>query len=213
MHECINASWDVRTLQRQRKSCLYERLLLNSSNKSRALLPIQGQVITTGKDLVKDPYILEFLNLKDTQNYSESDLEKNILNHLKEFMLELGKGFMFVGSQVRVKLENTDFFIDLVFYNRILKCHVLIDLKIGRVTHKEIGQMTAYVNYYNEHIKSEYESDTIGILLSTTKNTTAVKLTLPKDNKIIFSSTYKLHFPSKEELIKIVEMEKHKFNL
>lgn len=142
----------------------------------------------------------------------ETDLERGILNHLKEFLLELGKGFSYVGNQVRLTLEEDHFYPDLVFYNRILKCFVIIDLKIGKVGYKEIGQMQMYTNYYDREIKRKDENNTIGILLSTTKNETAVKYTLPKDNKTIFSSLYKLHLPSEQELIQAVEEEKVIFN-
>lgn len=147
-------------------------------------------------------------NLKENTKYLESDLEKNILEHLKEFLLELGKGFMFVGSQVRITLEEDHFYPDLIFYNRLLKCFVIIDLKIGKVTHQDIGQMQMYVNYYNREIKQSDENQTVGILLSTSKNKTVVKYTLPEDNKAIFSSTYKLHLPTEKELIEAVEDEK-----
>ena len=192
--ETINSRWSVRELQRQIGSLLYERLLI-SSNKNKVLeLSEKGHEITESKDLVKDPFVLEFLDIKENTDYLESDLEKNILEHLKEFLLELGKGFMFVGSQVRLTLEEDHFYPDLVFYNRLLKCFVIIDLKIGKVTHQDIGQMQMYVNYYDREIKSDDENPTVGILLSTLKNKTVVKYTLPEDNKNIFSSSYKLHY-------------------
>ena len=158
--------------------------------------------------MVKDPYVLEFLDIKENTVYLESDLEKNILSHLKEFMLELGKGFMFMGNQVRITLDDRHFYPDLIFYNRILKCFVIIDLKLGEITHQDIGQMEMYVNYYDREIKREDENKTVGILLSTKKNETIVKYTLPPDNNSIFSSEYKLHLPSEEDLIEAIEEEK-----
>lgn len=150
---------------------------------------------------------MEFLDIKNT-DYLESDLEKSILSHLKEFMLELGKRFMFVGSQVRITLDNTHFYPDLVFYNRLLKCFIIIDLKIGKITHQDIGQMQMYVNYYDIEVKKDDEGRTVGILLSTKKNETIVKYTLSDNNESIFSSEYKLHLSSEEELIEAVEEEK-----
>ena len=213
MKETINSRWSVRELQRQIGSLLYERLSL-SVNKEKILeLAEKGHELKTSKDLVKDPFVLEFLDIKENTDYLESDLEKNILEHLKEFLLELGKGFMFVGSQVRLTLEEDHFYPDLVFYNRLLKCFVIIDLKIGKVTHQDIGQMQMYVNYYDREIKSNDENPTVGILLSTLKNKTVVKYTLPEDNKNIFSSSYKLHLPTEQELIDAVEEEKKNLEL
>lgn len=213
LKETINTKWSVRELQRQISSLLYERLIF-SSNKNKVLeLSKKGQVINQGKDLIKDPFVLEFLDIKENTDYLESDLEKNILKHLKEFLLELGKGFMFVGSQVRITLEEDHFYPDLVFYNRILKCFVIIDLKIGKITHQDIGQMQMYVNYYNREIKSNDENSTIGILLCTNNNKTVVKYTLPENNENIFASEYKLHLPSEKELIDTIEEEKKNFEL
>ncbi len=213
MHECINSRWSVRELQRQKNSLLYERLLLSTDKKSVLELSENGQVLKNSKDLVKDPFVLEFLDIKENTRYLESDLEKNILEHLKEFLLELGKGFSYVGNQVRLTLEEDHFYPDLVFYNRLLKCFVIIDLKIGKVTHQDIGQMQMYVHYYDREIKQKEENSTVGILLSTTKNETVVKYTLPEDNKTIFSTTYQLHLPTEQELITAVEEEKKNFEL
>ena len=206
--ETINARWSVRELQRQIGSLLYERLLL-SANKDKILeLAEKGQELKNSKDLVKDPFVLEFLDIKENTDYLESDLEKNILEHLKEFLLELGKGFMFVGSQVRITLEDEHFYPDLIFYNRLLKCFVIIDLKIGKVSHQDIGQMQMYVNYYDREIRNENENKTVGILLCTNKNETVVKYTLPEDNATIFAAEYMLHLPTEKELIKTIEDEK-----
>lgn len=213
INETINSKWSVRELQRQISSLLYERLTV-SSDKSKILeLAVKGQEIKTSKDLIKDPFVLEFLDIKENTDYLESDLEKNILIHLKEFLLELGKGFMFVGSQVRLTLDNQHFYPDLVFYHRFLKCFVIIDLKLGKVTHQDIGQMQMYVNYYDREVKAKDENDTIGILLSTDKNQTIVKYTLPENNKTIFSSEYKLHLPNEQELICMIEEEKKNIEL
>lgn len=212
-NECINTKWSVRELQRQRDSLLYERLLLSADKEKVLELSEKGQILKTSKDLVKDPFVLEFLDIKENTYYLESDLEKNILEHLKEFLLELGKGFSYVGNQVRITLNEEHFYPDLVFYNRILKCFVIIDLKIGKVTHQDIGQMQMYVNYYDREIKQRDENQTIGILLSTNKNETVVKYTLPQSNETIFSTEYKLHMPTEQELISAVEEEKKNFEL
>lgn len=185
-----------------------------SAHKDKILeLAEKGQELKTSKDLVKDPFVLEFLDIKENTDYLESDLEKNILKHLKEFLLELGKGFMFVGSQVRLTLEEDPFYPDLIFYNRILKCFVIIDLKIGKVIPQDIGQMQMYVHYYDREIKSSDENPTVGILLSTSKNETVVKYTLPEDSHNIFSSSYKFHLPTEQELIEAVEEERKNFEL
>ena len=213
LNEAINSMWSVRELQRQRDSLLYERLALSANKEKTLELSEKGQILKSSKDLVKDPFVLEFLDIKENTDYLESDLEKNIIEHLKEFLLELRKGFSYVGNQVRLTLEEEHFYPDLVFYNRLLKCFVIIDLKIGKVTHQDIGQMQMYVNYYDREIKKDDENQTVGILLSTNKNETIVKYTLPKDNKTIFSSEYKLHMPTEQELISAVEEEKKNFEL
>ncbi len=200
MLECINSNWDVRTLRRMIKSHLYERLLTSKDDNK---LAVQGNVINTSKDLIKDPYVLEFLNL-DT-NYKEKDLEREIINHLKEFLLELGKGFMYVGSEVPIRIKKEIYYVDLVFYNRILKCFVIIELKRGSITSKDIGQINAYINYYDKHMKEKEENKTVGILLAKEKDKTIVRYALPKNSKI-YLSIYLLNLPSKEELIKEVEI-------
>jgi len=211
--ETLNSRWSVRELQRQKESLLYERLSVSADKNKLLELSKEGQILKDGKDLVKDPFVLEFLDIKDNTNYLENDLEKNILEHLKDFLLELGKGFSYVGNQVRLTLEEDHFYPDLVFYNRLLKCFVIIDLKIGKVNHQDIGQMQMYVNYYDREIKTEEENSTIGILLGTNKNKTVVQYTLPKDNKTIFSSEYKLHMPTEQELINAIEEEKQHLEL
>lgn len=213
MKECINSNWNVKELQRQRTTLLYERLV-TSKDKSKVLeLSTKGHSIYENQDIIKDPFVLEFLDIKENTNYLETDLEKNILEHLKEFLLELGKGFTYVGNQLRITIDTEHFYPDLVFYNRILKCFVIIDLKIGKVSHKDLGQMQMYVNYYDRKIKSKDESKTIGILLSTDKNETVVKYTLPEDNKTIFSSEFRLTIPSEKEFIDVIEKEKKNLEL
>ena len=211
LKETINSKWSVRELQRQRDSLLYERLTISADKEKILELSEKGQILKTSKDLVKDPFVLEFLDIKENTGYLESDLEKNIIEHLKEFLLELGKGFSYVGNQVRLTLEEDHFYPDLVFYNRLF--FVIIDLKIGKVSHQDIGKMQMYVNYYDREIKQDDENPTVGILLSTNKNETVVKYTLPKDNKTIFSFEYKLHMPTEQELISAVEEEKKNFKL
>ena len=213
LNKCINSKWSVRELQRQRDSLLYERLTISADKEKILELSEKGQILKSSKDLVKDPFVLEFLDIKENTNYLESDLEKNIIEHLKEFLLELGKGFSYVGNQVRLTLEEEHFYPDLVFYNRLLRCFVIIDLKIGKVSHQDIGQMQMYVNYYDREIKQDNENPTVGILLSTSKNKTVVKYTLPENNKTIFSSEYKLHMPTDQEFISAVEEEKKNFEL
>ncbi len=208
MNEAIISRWSVRELQRQINSLLYERLAISKNKEEVLELANKGALIKSGKDLVKDPFVLEFLDIKENTDYLEYDLEKNLLKHLKEFLLELGKGFMLVGSKVRITLEDDHFYPDLIFYNRLLKCFVIIDLKIHKLTHQDIGQMQMYVNYYDRVIKKEDENPTIGILLGTSKNETVVEYTLPKDNENIYASIYKLGFPTKEELVNLIEHEK-----
>lgn len=213
MNECIESGWTVEELQRERNSLLYERLALSADKEKILELSIKGNKLQQPKDIIKDPFVLEFLDIKENTDYLETDLEKNILEHLKEFLLELGKGFAFIGNQVRITIDTEHFYPDLVFYNRILKCFVIIDLKIGKVTHQDIGQMQMYVNYYDREIKQDNENKTIGILLSTNKNETVVKYTLPEDNKTIFSSEYKLTIPSEKEFINVIENEKKNIEL
>ena len=213
MHECINSNWNVRELARQRSTLLYERVY-NAKDKNKILeISNKGFIVNEPKDIIKDPFVLEFLDIKENTNYLESDLEKNILNHLKEFLLELGKGFTYVGNQVRITLDTEHYYPDLLFYNRILKCFVIIDLKIGKVTHKDVGQMQMYVNCYDRNVKALDENKTVGILLSTDKNETIVRYTLPEDNNTIFSAEFKLTIPSKQEFINVIEDEKRNLEL
>ena len=203
--EAIQNNWSLRELKRQVNSALYERLVLSKDKEKVKELAVKGQIIEKPQDIIKDPYILEFLGLDEKSDYSENKLETEIINKLEMFLLELGKGFTFVGRQVRFTFDEKHFRIDLVFYNRLLKCFVLIDLKIGEVTHQDLGQMQMYVNYYDRYVKLPDENDTIGIIICKNKNDTLVKLTLPKDNNQIFASRYTTILPSLDEFKKIIE--------
>ena len=203
--EAIENNWSLRELKRQVNSSLYERLVLSKDKEKVKELSVKGQIIEKAQDVIKDPYILEFLGLDEKSDYSENKLETEIIDKLEMFLLELGKGFTFVGRQVRFTFDEKHFRIDLVFYNRLLKCFVLIDLKIGEVTHQDLGQMQMYVNYYDRCIKLPDENDTIGIIICKDKNDTLVKLTLPKDNNQIFASRYTTILPSLDEFKKIIE--------
>ena len=203
--ESIQNNWSLRELRRQIDSALYERLVLSRDKEKVKELAFKGQVIEKPEDVVKDPYILEFLGLEEQSNYSENKLETEIINNLEKFLLELGKGFTFVGRQVRFTFDEKHFRVDLVFYNRILKCFVLIDLKIGEVTHQDLGQMQMYVNYYDRYVRLPDENKSIGIIICREKNDTLVKLTLPEDNNQIFASKYMTVLPTKEEFKKILD--------
>jgi predicted nuclease of restriction endonuclease-like (RecB) superfamily len=198
--ECYNEKWSTRELKRNNDSALYERLVVSRDKKKVRELSKKGQIISTPQDLIRDPYVMEFLQWQLLETYSEKDLEDALLNQLQKFLKELGKGFLFVERQKRIRLDGDDFAIDLVFYNRILKCFVLIDLKIGSLQHKDIGQMQMYVNYFDEHEKDESENKTIGIILCKNKKESVIKYTLGKENKQIFASKYKLIFPEKQIL-------------
>ena len=203
--EAFENNWSLRELKRQVNSSLYERLVLSKDKEKVKELAVKGQIIEKAQDIIKDPYILEFLGLDEKSDYSENKLETEIINKLEMFLLELGKGFTFVGRQVRFTFDEKHFRVDLVFYNRLLKCFVLIDLKIGEVTHQDLGQMQMYVNYYDRYVKLPDENDTIGIIICKDKNDTLVKLTLPKDNNQIFASRYTTILPSLDEFKKIIE--------
>ena len=203
--EAIQNNWSLRELKRQVNLALYERLVLSKDKEKVKELAVKDQIIEKPQDIIKDPYILEFLRLDEKSDYSENKLETEIINKLEMFLLELGKGFTFVGRQVRFTFDERHFRVDLVFYNRLLKCFVLIDLKIGEVIHQDLGQMQMYVNYYDRYVKFPDENDTIGIIICKDKNDTLVKLTLPKDNDQIFASRYTTILPSLDEFKKIIE--------
>lgn len=198
--ESARGNWSLSELQRQLDSGLYERLALSRDKEGVRRLAEEGQVLEKAADAVKDPYVLEFLGLEEKPAYSESELESNIIDHLQEFLLELGRGFAFVGRQQRFTYEEDHFKVDLVFYNRLLRCFVLFDLKLGKLTHQDLGQMQMYVHYYDRNVKLEEENPTIGILLCQDKNDAVIEMTLPEENEQIFASRYKTVLPSKEEL-------------
>lgn len=203
--EAVNNNWSVRELERQYDSSLYERLVLSRDKEGVKELSRKGQVVTKPIDTIKEPYVLDFLGLEEKDKYTESDLETAIINKLEHFLTELGKGFLFVGRQQRITIEDEHFYVDLVFYNRLLQCFVLIDLKIGKLKHQDLGQMQMYVNYYDEFKKTKEENLTIGIVLCKQKNETLVRITLPKENQQIFAGKYQTVLPSKEELKQLIE--------
>lgn len=203
--ESFKNNWSLRELQRQYDSALYTRLSLSKNKEEIQQLSEKGQIIEKPKDLIKDPYVLEFLGLSEKPSYSESDLESELIDKLEHFLLELGTGFTFVARQNRITFDERHFKIDLVFYNRILKCFVLIDLKIGELKHQDIGQMQMYVNYFDREKRIEGENKTIGIILCQDKSEALVEYTLPESNDQIFASKYLTVLPSKEDFIKILE--------
>ena len=194
--ECRQQDWSVRQLSRQVASSLYERLVLSRNKDEVMRLAQEGQTIEKPSDIIKNPITLEFLGLKPDAVYSETKLENAIINKMQQFLLELGKGFLFEARQKRFTFDEQHFYVDLVFYNRLLQCYVLIDLKIERLTHQDLGQMQMYVNYYDRHVKQDFEKPTIGILLCKEKNDALVELTLPKDANI-YASAYQLYLPNK----------------
>lgn len=205
--ESIENSWSLRELKRQFDSGLFERLKLSSDKQKVKELSLNGQVIQSAQDLIKDPYILEFVGLPELSSYSESELEQKLIDKLEHFLLELGKGFTFVARQKRITIDEKHFKVDLVFYNRLLKSFVVIDLKIGELKHQDIGQMMMYVNYFDRFEKTDDENSTIGIILCKDKSKALVELTLPKDNNQIYASKYLTILPNKEEFKKLLEDE------
>lgn len=202
--ECAANNWSLKELQRQFDTALYERLALSRDKKGIKQLAQQGHLIVNPFDAIKDPYILEFLGLPEQHHYSETSLEQEIFNKLEHFLLELGKGFTFVGRQVRFTFDEKHFRVDLVFYNRLLKCFVLIDLKIGELSHQDLGQMQMYVNYYDRFVKLPDENKTVGIVLCRDRNETLVEITLPENNDQIFASRYQTVLPDKQEFIALL---------
>lgn len=203
--ESVKNDWSLSELKRQYNSSLYERLALSTDKGRIYRLALEGQKVETPKDAVKDPYVLEFLGLKELPEYSESELESRIIDHLQQFLLELGTGFAFIGRQVRFTFDEAHFMVDLVFYNRLLRCFVLFDLKIGELKHQDIGQMQMYVHYYDRKVKLQDENPTIGIILCRDKNSAVVEMTLPEDNSQIFASKYETVLPKKEDLKRLLE--------
>ncbi|MDP2899283.1 MAG: PDDEXK nuclease domain-containing protein [bacterium] len=197
--EATREGWSVPELKRQKASCLYERLALSRDKAGVKRLAEKGQIVTRPADVLKEPLVLEFLGLDEKAGYSETDLESALITHLEKFLLELGKGFLFEARQKRFTFDEDHYFLDLVFYNRLLRCYVVIDLKLDKLSHQDLGQMQMYVNYYDRHVKLPDENPTVGLLLCKEKKDAVVKLTLPKDANI-HAREYQLYLPSKELL-------------
>lgn len=206
--EASKNNWSIRELKRQYDSALYTRLVLSRDKAKVKELSKKGLILDKPKDAVKDPYILEFLGLPEKSEYSESQLEEQLISKIGVFLLELGNGFTFVARQKRISFDDKHFRIDLVFYNRILQCFVLIDLKVGELKHQDLGQMQMYVNYYDREVKMKEENKTIGIVLCQNKSDAVVEFTLPESNENIFASRYKTVLPTKEELKLLIEQKR-----
>ena len=203
--EAVNNAWTKRELERQINSQLYERLLLSNDKETILSAARKQRIPQQPQEIIKDPMILEFLGLERKASYYEKDLEQALITHLQKFLLELGNGFTFVARQKRILIEDDEFFADLVFYNRLLRCFVVIELKTEKLTHQDLGQLQMYVNYYDREEKTEDENPTIGILLCTAKNDTVVKMSLPEDNSSILASKYQLYLPTQDQLKTEVE--------
>jgi predicted nuclease of restriction endonuclease-like (RecB) superfamily len=197
--ETMNQQWSVRQLQRQVGSSLYERLALSRDKDKVKALANEGQALRVPRDIFKAPYVLEFTGLEERSEYSETELEQALIDNLQKFLLELGKGFLFEARQKRFSFDEKSFYVDLVFYNRLLQCYVLIDLKVAELKHQDLGQMLMYINYFDRYVKREFEKPTVGILLCSVKNDNIVELTLP-ENSNIYASEYSLYLPNKELL-------------
>ena len=213
--ECINAGWSVRELKRQMETSLYERLLLSSGteNRERVLeLALNGNEISKPSDIIKDPYVFEFLGIPEDKPVLESDLEKTLTEHIEKFLLELGKGFMFVGTQQRITLGNEHYYVDMVFYNKILHSYVLIELKTKKLMPAAVGQLNMYLNYYTEEVNEENDNPPIGIILCTDRDFIGAEYALGGLNNNIFASKYTYVIPDKEELIAQVEKVLEKWN-
>jgi predicted nuclease of restriction endonuclease-like (RecB) superfamily len=206
--EAVNARWSTRELERQIHSLLFERLALSRDRAGVLALAQKGHEIQQPTDLIKDPYVLEFAGLRQDVSFRESDLEQGLIDKLQQFLLELGKGFAFMARQQRLTLDGRHFFVDLVFYNRLMRCFVLLDLKAGELTHQDLGQMQMYVNYYQREVTAADENPPLGIVLCTDKSEAVVRYTLPEGNTQIFASRYKLYLPSEEELAAELQRER-----
>ncbi|MDR6966036.1 putative nuclease of restriction endonuclease-like (RecB) superfamily [Flavobacterium arsenatis] len=205
--ETVKNNWSVRQMERQINSQLFERLLLSNDTESVLAVARNEKLPTNPSEIIKDPMVLEFLGLRRESAYYEKDLEQAIITHLQDFLLELGNGFSFVSRQKRIHLDGDDFFIDLVFYNRILQCSIIFEIKTHKLTHEDLGQLQMYVNYYDRIEKLEHEKPTIGILLCADKNNAVVKFSLPETNKTILASQYELILPSEEQLLQEIRKE------
>ena len=205
--EATNNNWTGRELERQINSGLYERLLLSNDKKAVLEVARKERIPESPTEIIKDPMVLEFLGLRPEATYYEKDLERALITNLQAFLLELGNGFSFVARQKRIQLEDDEFFADLVFYNRLLRCFVVIELKTHKITHEDIGQLQMYVNYYDRNEKAPDENPTIGILLCADKNDTLVKYTLPENNNTIMASKYQLYLPTEKQLAEQLKIE------
>ena len=203
--ESVNNAWNSRETERQIHSGLYERLLLSTDKKAVLAIARKERIPQKPTEIIKDPMVLEFLGLEREAKYYESDLETAIMDNLSKFLLELGKGFSFVSRQKRILLEDDEFFCDLVFYNRLLRCFVVIEIKTKRITHEDVGQLQMYVNYFDRIEKLPDENPTVGILLCAEKNDAAVKFTLPEGNRTILTSKYQLYLPTPEQLVREIK--------
>lgn len=212
MAESIKNHWTSRQLERQINSGLYERLLLSNDKESVLAVARGERMPSEAKEIIKDPMTLEFLGLKREIAYYEKDLESAIITHLQDFIMELGNGFSFVARQKRILLEDDEFFVDLVFYNRILQCFVIIEIKTKKITHQDVGQLQMYVNYFDRIEKLPHENPSIGILLCADKNDAMVKFSLPENNSNIVASKYQLYLPSEKQLIEEVKKEIEKLD-
>ena len=210
--EATNNNWTGRELERQINSGLYERLLLSNDKKAVLEVARKERIPESPTEIIKDPMVLEFLGLRPEATYYEKDLERALITKLQAFLLELGNGFSFVARQKRILLEDDEFFADLVFYNRLLRCFVVIELKTHKITHEDIGQLQMYVNYYDRNEKAPDENPTIGILLCADKNDTLVKYTLPENNNTILASKYQLYLPSEKQLAEQLKIELQELN-
>lgn len=211
--EAVNEGWTGRQLERQINSMLYERLLLSNDKESVLAVARKERIPEAPQEIIKDPMVLEFLGLERKAAYYEKDLESAIISHIADFLLEMGKGFSFVARQKRLLLEDDEFFADLVFYNRLLRSFVVIEIKNHKITHQDLGQLQMYVNYYDRYEKQPDENPTIGILLCTEKNDTMVRLALPENNNTILASKYQLYLPTEEQLRTEIERQKQLFML
>ena len=206
--ECVKNNWSARELERQKGSLLFERLALSKNKKGLLTLAQRGQELASYEDMIKDPYVLEFTGLSAQSKLYENKLEQALIDNLSKFLLELGRGFTFVARQKRISLDGDHFYIDLVFYNTMLKCYVIIDLKIGKLVHQDIGQMQMYVNYYDREVKQSDDNPTVGLILCEDKRDSVVRYTLSKNNKQIFTSRYKLYLPTEKELVRELRRER-----
>jgi predicted nuclease of restriction endonuclease-like (RecB) superfamily len=198
--EALREAWSARELERQIASLLFERLAKSRDKKKVLALAKKGQEVTVPRDVIKDPFVLEFLDLPERHSWLERDLEQAIIDRVEDFLLELGKGFCFVARQKRLSLDGDHFYVDLVFYNRLLRCFVLIDLKLGKLTHQDLGQMMMYVNWFDRYQRAEHEEPTVGIVLCSEKNDAVVKITLPNDNRQVLAARYQHYLPTEEQL-------------